>query len=65
MVNGRDDFRFPLEASQKPMFRALGTAEADKRHALLNGGHGPERIELIREVLAWLDRWLGPVETRG
>jgi tRNA A-37 threonylcarbamoyl transferase component Bud32/dienelactone hydrolase len=65
MVNGRDDFRFPLETSQKPMFRALGTAEAEKRHALLSGGHGPERIELIREVLAWLDRWLGPVETKS
>jgi hypothetical protein len=25
MLNGRDDFRFPLDVSQKPMFQALGT----------------------------------------
>lgn len=29
MINGRDDFRFPLELSQKPMFRALGAPEQD------------------------------------
>jgi hypothetical protein len=61
MLNGRNDFRFPLDAAQKPLFRALGTPEARKRHALVSGGHGPDRLEMIREVLAWLDRWLGPV----
>lgn len=65
MLNGRNDFRFPLEASQKPMSHALGTPEAAKRHALLGGGHGPDRLEMIKEVLAWLDRWLGPVATKG
>jgi tRNA A-37 threonylcarbamoyl transferase component Bud32/dienelactone hydrolase len=65
MLNGRNDFRFPLEASQKPLFLALGTPEADKRHALVSGGHGPDRLGVIKEVLAWLDRWLGPVETKG
>lgn len=65
MVNGRHDFGFPLEPSQKPMFRLLGTPERDKRHALIEGGHVPPRIEVIKEVLAWLDRYLGPVETKG
>jgi formylglycine-generating enzyme required for sulfatase activity/dienelactone hydrolase/predicted Ser/Thr protein kinase len=65
MLNGRDDFRFPLEESQKPMFRALGTPAEHKRHLLIRGGHVPPRLEIIKGVLDWLDRYLGPVETKG
>ena len=61
MVNGRDDFRFPLLVSQKPMFQLLGPPAGDKRHAVISGGHLPTRIETIKEVLDWLDRYLGPV----
>ena len=64
MVNGRDDFIFPLESAQTPMFRLLGAPERDKRHVLFEGGHVPPRIQdLIKEVLDWLDRYLGPVGT--
>jgi eukaryotic-like serine/threonine-protein kinase len=65
LLAGRDDFRFPLEVSQVPLFQALGPAESDKRHAIISGGHVPSRIEVIKEVLGWLDRYLGPVETKG
>jgi len=65
MLSGRDDFRFPLELSQQPMFRALGTPDKDKRHALVEGGHVPPRAAIIKEILDWLDRYLGPVETTG
>jgi pimeloyl-ACP methyl ester carboxylesterase len=65
VLNGRDDFRFPLEESQKPMFRALGTPAEHKRHLLIRGGHVPPRLEIIKGVLDWLDRYLGPVETKG
>ena len=35
MLNGRDDFTFPIETSQEPLFRLLGTPAADKvRRAL-------------------------------
>ncbi len=62
MINGRDDFIFPVESSQVPLFRLLGAPESDKRHALLEGGHlPPDRRAIIREVLGWLDRYLGPV----
>jgi dienelactone hydrolase len=62
MVNGRDDFDLPYETAQVPLFRMLGTAEADKRHAVLEGGHLPPRPqEVFREILDWLDRYLGPV----
>jgi eukaryotic-like serine/threonine-protein kinase len=61
MINGRYDFIFPLETSQKPMFRLLGTPEKDKRHLLFDAGHIPPRKEIIRGTLDWLDRYLGPV----
>jgi dienelactone hydrolase len=64
MVNGRDDFEEPLEAIQKPLFQALGTAPADKRHAVLDGGHLPRLQDTVREVLDWLDRHLGPVDSK-
>jgi dienelactone hydrolase len=65
MVNGREDFRFPVDVSQTPMFRLLGPPEGEKRHALVSGGHVPARLEVMKEVLGWLDRYLGPVETTG
>lgn len=65
MLNGREDFRFPLEVLQKPLFRLLGTPEADKSHVLFRGGHMPPRTEVIKATLDWLDRYLGPVTTGG
>jgi predicted Ser/Thr protein kinase len=62
MLNGRDDFRFPLELSQKPMFRLLGTRAEDKRLVLFDGGHIPGRLAPVKPVLDWLDRYLGTVQ---
>jgi hypothetical protein len=53
---------FPLESSQKPMFRFFGAPEKDKRHAVLESGHIPPRAQMIKETLDWFDRYLGPVE---
>jgi cephalosporin-C deacetylase-like acetyl esterase len=64
MVNGRSDVIFPLETSQIPMFRLLGAADKDKRHIVVEGGHVAFNQDVIREVLGWLDRYLGPVKTR-
>jgi formylglycine-generating enzyme required for sulfatase activity/predicted Ser/Thr protein kinase len=61
MLNGRDDFRFPLEESQRPMFRLLGTRPEDKQHFLFDGGHIPGRLDPVKPTLEWLDRYLGPV----
>jgi eukaryotic-like serine/threonine-protein kinase len=61
MLNGRDDFEDPLEASQLPLFRLLGTPETNKRHVLFDSGHSLPRNPAIKEVLDWLDRFLGPV----
>jgi formylglycine-generating enzyme required for sulfatase activity/dienelactone hydrolase len=64
MVNGRHDRVFPLETSQKPMFRFLGTPAADKKHVVYDAGHGlaEARSQVTAEVLAWLDKYLGAVQ---
>jgi dienelactone hydrolase len=59
MINGRYDFYFPVETSQKPMFRLLGTPAGDKRHVIEEGSHFVPRPRLIQETLAWLDRYQG------
>jgi predicted Ser/Thr protein kinase/dienelactone hydrolase len=64
LIGGRYDFLSPLESSQVPLFKLFGTPERDKRHAVFNSGHVPERLDMIRDVLDWLDRQLGPVKTR-
>lgn len=62
LLGGRYDFVFPVETSQAPLFKLLGTPPEHKRHVIFEGaGHVPPRIELIREILDWLDRYLGPV----
>jgi formylglycine-generating enzyme required for sulfatase activity/dienelactone hydrolase len=62
MLNGRYDFYFPLETSQIPFFENLGTPRADKQMRLYETSHSLPKNELIRETLAWFDRYLGPVE---
>jgi eukaryotic-like serine/threonine-protein kinase len=64
MVNGRYDFTFMLEQSQEPMFRMLGTPAADKRHVVMDTPHDVrnDRPTLVKEVLGWLDKYLGRVE---
>ena len=60
MLNGRHDYVHPSETSQKPLFQMLGTPAADKRHILYEAGHDPlPRSQFVREILAWLDRYLG------
>jgi eukaryotic-like serine/threonine-protein kinase len=61
MVNGRYDFFFPKETTQDPMFHLLGTSEKDKQHVVFESGHVPPADMLIKEVLDWLDHYLGPV----
>ncbi|HEY7185776.1 MAG TPA: SUMF1/EgtB/PvdO family nonheme iron enzyme [Vicinamibacterales bacterium] len=67
MLNGRDDLISPVETSQLPLFRAIGTPEHDKQHVLFDGGHVnlQFRMDLIGEILKWLDQYLGPVAAGG
>jgi serine/threonine protein kinase/dienelactone hydrolase len=61
MLNGRDDFTYPVRASQEPMFRWLGTPDQDKRHLLHAGGHICPFEGITRDTLDWLDRYLGAI----
>ncbi len=63
MVNGRYDFTFSLDRAQEPLFRMLGTREPDKRHVVFDTPHdiSQKKEELSKEVLAWLDKYLGRV----
>ena len=61
MLNGKYDFYFPVETAQKPFFEHLGTPADRKKYLVYEGGHDVPRTELIKETLAWLDRYLGPV----
>ena len=61
LVNGKDDFGVPLDA-QRRFIEIIGTPAAHKRHVVLEGGHVAQDIRgMFREVLAWLDKYLGPV----
>ena len=64
MLNGRHDYAFPVEQSQVPLFRFLGAPEKDKRHVVLDAGHAPPRQAIIKEILDWLDRYLGPASLK-
>ena len=64
MVNGRHDRLFPMETSQKPMFRFLGTPADRKKHVVFDAGHNfvEARSQFTAEVLAWFDKHFGPVQ---
>lgn len=62
ILNGRYDADFPLELSQRPLFQFMGTPPKDKKLVIFEGGHGVfPRPTAVREVLDWLDHYLGPV----
>jgi dienelactone hydrolase len=62
MLHGRYDLALPLVTEAQPMFDLLGTPAAHKRLYLLDTDHWIPRPDLVRESLAWLDKYLGPVE---
>jgi eukaryotic-like serine/threonine-protein kinase len=62
LIAGRYDFAHPFETTQLPLFRLLGTPAQDKKHVSFEGGHIAVAIQpIVREMLDWLDRYLGPV----
>jgi hypothetical protein len=62
MLNGRYDSYFVYETSIKPMFDMLGSPEEDKVLKLYDTDHIPPKNEFVKETLAWLDKYLGPVK---
>ena len=66
MLNGKYDYMFPYETSQKPLLRFLGTPAKDKRLEIFPTGHSLSGYtkETARLALDWLDRYLGKVNER-
>ena len=65
MLNGDQDFIFPLQTLQRPLFATLGTPAADKRHLTYPGGHEiatTMRNQVVQEMVGWLDKYLGRVQ---
>ncbi len=63
MLNGRFDTLHPVERAILPLFERFGVDDEQKRLLLYDTDHIPPREEFVRESLAWLDRWLGPLST--
>jgi dienelactone hydrolase len=61
LLNGRYDFTFPLDGSQRPLLRLLGAPEKEKRLVLFETAHNLPAAPMMKEALAWLDHYLGPV----
>jgi formylglycine-generating enzyme required for sulfatase activity/dienelactone hydrolase len=62
LLSGRHDFVYPLETVAKPMFERIGTSDDRKRHVVFDAGHMMfPRGPMTQEILAWMDRYLGPV----
>ncbi len=62
MLNGRYDMTFIYEIHVKPMFDLLGTPDEHKNLILYDTDHFIPRTEMIKEILGWLDKYLGPVK---
>ncbi len=61
MLHGRYDITVPWETDGKPLYDRLGTPAPDKVLKMYDTDHFIPRTELMRESLAWLDKYLGPV----
>jgi dienelactone hydrolase len=62
-LNGRYDFVYPLQSSQEPFFRWLGSVKGQKKQLVYETGHFIPMNELTKEMLNWLDQYLGPVNS--
>jgi len=61
MLNGHYDFFFPVESTQEPFYRLLGSKKDQKKHLLYETSHNIPRNELVKETVNWLNQYLGPV----
>ena len=60
MLNGR----YESQTKIQQMYDLIGTPEKNKKLVLFESHHIPPHNDLVREVLAWLDQYLGPVERK-
>jgi formylglycine-generating enzyme required for sulfatase activity/dienelactone hydrolase len=63
MIGGKNDPQSPVEIYQRPILEMLGTPPGDRKLYVFDGAHAPTDWDAtVREIVAWLDRYLGPVK---
>ena len=62
MLNGRYDNVVPFDLCALPLYNLLGTPVSDKKLCIYETCHNIPKIEMTREVLNWLDKYLGTVK---
>jgi alpha-beta hydrolase superfamily lysophospholipase len=62
MLNGKYDSIVKYERSIMSMFELLGTPKEHRDLKLYDTDHIPPENEFVKEILAWLDKYLGPVK---
>jgi formylglycine-generating enzyme required for sulfatase activity/dienelactone hydrolase len=61
MLNGRYDTTYPINTSQEPFYRLLGSAADRRKRLIYDDNHTVPQVPMISETLAWYDKYLGPV----
>jgi eukaryotic-like serine/threonine-protein kinase len=59
MLSGRFDSFFPTASSQEPLFKLLGTPAEHKHRVLYDASHNIPRTEMMKEVVAWMEKYWG------
>jgi dienelactone hydrolase len=62
LVNGRYDLYFPAETNLKAFMGLLGTPQKDKYLNLYETGHTATSPKSFKDILDFLDKYLGPVQ---
>ena len=62
LANGRYDYYTPTETNLDPFMRLLGTPDKDKYLKLYDTGHIAITPQSFKDVMDFLDKYLGPVE---
>jgi hypothetical protein len=62
MLNGRYDFARRVEEGQNLLYENLGTPRENILRKTYETDHDAPRLERIKEVTAFLDKYLGPVK---
>ena len=65
MLNGKYDYTFPYEKSVLPFYNFLGTPDENKKIVIYDTDHYVPKNEMIKEVLAFCDEYLGPVNFKN
>ncbi len=60
ILSGKYDVVFKLETEVKPLYDLLGTPKQEKILKVFDSDHFIPTNDLVRESLAWLDRYFGP-----